>query len=162
MEPKKEIAIFLAGFDFQVDFIKATYQRLKDKTAVLEKEPPAKEMIESAGYWMHNLYCAFEDLFKLVSGYWENNLTADGEFHVNLLKRMIIDIREVRPALLSMKSYEYLNELRGFRHVFRHAYSYGLDDERVAYLLRKTIAKQSIIFNDIIEFREKIDKSINR
>ena len=158
MELEKEIAVFISEFDFQVDLINKTYQRLKEKLAVFEKELPSKEAVESTGYWMHNLYCALEDLFKLVAAYWENNLVTNGEFHVNLLKRMIINIREVRPALLSKESFEYLNELRGFRHVFRHAYSYGLDDERVTYLLRKTIAKQSIIFNDIIEFREKIDK----
>ena len=42
-------------------------------------------------------------------------------------------IEGVRPALISMESYQYLDEIRGFRHVFRHAYSYGLDDERVLF-----------------------------
>jgi hypothetical protein len=157
MEPKKEITIFLAEYDFQVDLIKATFQRLEKKLLVFEKESPSKEMIESAGYWMHNLYSAFEDLFKLVAAYWENNLSVNGEFHVNLLKRMIINIREIRPALLSIKSFEYLNELRGFRHVFRHAYSYGLDDERVTYLLRKMIEKKDIILADLNSFHKEIN-----
>ncbi len=157
MEPKKEITIFLAEYDFQVDLIKATFQRLGKKLLVFEKESPSKEMIESAGYWMHNLYSAFEDLFKLVAAYWENNLSVNGEFHVNLLKRMIINIREIRPALLSIKSFEYLNELRGFRHVFRHAYSYGLDDERVTYLLRKMIEKKDIILADLNSFHKEIN-----
>ena len=157
MEPKKEITIFLSEYDFQVDLIKATFQRLGKKLLVFEKESPSKEMIESAGYWMHNLYCAFEDLFKLVAAYWENNLSVNGEFHVNLLKRMIINIREIRPALLSIKSFEYLNELRGFRHVFRHAYSYGLDDERVTYLLRKMIEKKDIILADLNSFHKEIN-----
>jgi hypothetical protein len=157
MEPKKEITIFLAEYDFQVDLIKATFQRLGKKLLVFEKESPSKEMIESAGYWMHNLYSAFEDLFKLVAAYWENNLPVNGEFHVNLLKRMIINIREIRPALLSIESFEYLNELRGFRHVFRHAYSYGLDDERVTYLLRKMIEKKDIILADLNSFHKEIN-----
>jgi len=161
MESSKEITVFLSEYDFQVDLIKATYQRLENKLLVFEKESPSKEMIESAGYWMHNLYCAFEDLFKLVAGYWENNLSANGEFHVNLLKRMIIKIRDVRPALLSKASFEYLNELRGFRHVFRHAYSYGLDDERVNYLLRKTIDRKEDILADIDNFRQKIDMLVS-
>lgn len=157
MEPKKEITIFLSEYDFQVDLINTTFQRLGKKLVEFEKESPSKEMIESAGYWMHNLYCAFEDLFKLVAAYWENNLSVNGEFHVNLLKRMIINIREIRPALLSRESFEYLNELRGFRHVFRHAYSYGLDDERVTYLLRKMIERKDIILADLNSFHKEIN-----
>ena len=124
---------------------------------LLERQAPAKEMIESAGYWMHNLYSAYEDLFKLVSGFWENNLAVDGDFHVNLLKRMILDIQDVRPPLLSEDSYRILNELRGFRHVFRHAYSYGLDGERVKFLLRKTLKNEKDILKDLKTFRSKVE-----
>ena len=67
----------------------------------------------------------------MVAGFWENSLIVDGEFHAQLLKRMLLNIKDVRPALLSETAYKILNELRGFRHVFRHTYSYGLDEERV-------------------------------
>ena len=160
MDTEKDITVFLSEFDFQIDLIKAIYQRLSDKLVVFEKETPSREMIDSSGYWMHNLYCAFEDLFKQVSAFWENHLSADGDYHVNLLKRMLINIKGIRPSLLSTESYEYLNELRGFRHVFRHAYSYGLDDERVAYLIRKTISKKEMILADLSKFRDKIEDAL--
>jgi hypothetical protein len=156
MDTEKDITVFLSEFEFQIDLIKTIYQRLSDKLAVFERETPSREMIDSSGYWMHNLYCAFEDLFKLVSAFWENNLSSDGDYHVNLLKRMMINIKDIRPALLSLESYGYLNELRGFRHVFRHAYSYGLDDERVGYLIRKTLSKKEMVLADLYKFREKI------
>ena len=157
MDTEKDIAVFLSEFEFQVDLIKTIYQRLRDKRVVFEKETPSREMIDSTGYWMHNLYCAFEDLFKQVSAFWENNLSSDGDYHVNLLKRMMINIKDIRPALLSLDSYGYLNELRGFRHVFRHAYSYGLDDERIGYLIRKTVSNKEMVLADLTTFREKIE-----
>ena len=160
MDTEKDITVFLSEFEFQVDLIKTIYQRLSDKLAVFEKETASREMIESTGYWMHNLYCAFEDLFKLVSTFWENNLSVNGDYHVNLLKRMMIHIKDVRPPLLSKDSYEYLNELRGFRHAFRHAYSYGLDDERVAHLIRRTIAKKVTVLADLSKFQRNINKLI--
>ena len=158
MDTEKDITVFLSEFEFQVDLIKTIYQRLSDKLVVFERETPSREMIDSSGYWMHNLYCAFEDLFKQVSVFWENNLSVDGDYHVNLLKRMMINIKGIRPPLLSLECYEYLNELRGFRHVFRHAYSYGLDDERVAFLIRKTISKKEMVLADLSKFREKIEE----
>ena len=155
MEPQDRIVVFLAEYDYQVQQINTTYTRLETKVSTIEKQTVTVEAVESAGYWMHNLYCSFEDLFKLVAGFWENSLSADGEFHVQLLKRML-SIEGVRPALLSEGSYKFLNELRGFRHVFRHAYSYGLDDERISTLLRKILAQKGPVSRDLTNFRKII------
>ena len=156
MEPQSQVVIFLAEFDFQVQQIEKIYEKLKEKVAVLEIQPVASDSVESTGYWLHNLYCAFEDLFKLVAGFWENALKPDGEFHVNLLKRMLLSIENVRPFLLSEVSYRLLNELRGFRHVFRYAYSYGLDDERVCALLQKILKHRKDVTKDLQTFRKAI------
>ena len=50
---------------------------------------------------------------------------------------MRLDIEGIRPRLLSEESFKILDELRGFRHVFRHAYSYELEHERVLKLADK-------------------------
>ena len=156
MEPRKQIVVFLAEFDFQVGQIERIYGSLKKKVAAIEKQRATAEAVESAGYWMHNLYCAFEDLFKLVAGFWENSLSTNGEYHIHLLKRMLIEIEGVRPGLLSSAGYKILNELRGFRHVFRHAYSYGLDKERISALLRKVLDSKDIVINDLQTFRNTV------
>jgi len=158
MQTKTQIITFISEYDHQVQQIEIVYSDLRKKLKTVDNAEPSIELVESIGYWMHNLYCAYEDLFKLVSGFWENNMNRNGEFHINLLKRMLIKIKGVRPALLRDDSYAYLNELRGFRHVFRHAYSYGMDDERVTFLLRKTIRKEGNVLKDIKIFRSKIQK----
>ena len=71
-------------------------------------------------------------------------------------QRMLIEIEGIRPALLTNAGYRYLNELRGFRHVFRHAYSYGLDDERVRALLRKILDQKDTVISDLQTFRNTI------
>ena len=156
MESKERVLVFLAEFDFQVEQIRRIYTTLKGKIPLVEKQPVAQESVESAGYWLHNLYSAYEDLFKLVAGFWENSLSLDGEFHVQLLKRMMVDIKDVRPALLSEDAFRILNELRAFRHVFRHAYSYGLEKERISALLNKVIGQEETVINDMQAFRKTV------
>ena len=156
MESKERVLVFLAEFDFQVEQIRRVYTTLKAKIPLVEKQPVAQEAVESAGYWLHNLYSACEDLFKLVAGFWENSLSLDGEFHVQLLKRMMVDIKDVRPALLSEDAFRILNELRAFRHVFRHAYSYGLEKERISALLNKVIGQEGTVINDMQVFRKTV------
>jgi len=156
MNIKKKLAFFLAEYKLQMDQIKSIYARLGRNLAVFESEDISKEMVESTGYWLHNLYCAFEDLFKMVAGFWENDVYMDGSFHIHLLKKMQVRIEGIRPALLSKASYICLTELRGFRHVFRHAYGYGLDDERVLYLLRHVLNKKDLILGDLQQFQNDI------
>ena len=69
---------------------------------------------------------------------------------------MLAKIEGIRPALLSIESYKCLNELRGFRHVFRYAYSYGLDDERVFFLLRRILSRKESLIRDLEIFRRAI------
>ena len=130
MEPQKQIVIFLAEFDFQVKQIDSIYGSLENKVVSIEKKRVAAEAVESTGYWMHNLYCAFEDLFKLVAGFWENNLSANGDYHIHLLKRMLVEIE--------------------------HAYSYGLDNERVSALLRKILDQKNTVISDLQTFRNTV------
>jgi len=155
MEPEK-LVIFLADFDHQTERIRKVYALLEENLYLLSGEQISRQVVESTGYWLHNLYCAFEDLFKIVASFWENNVAADGAWHRKLLDRMTVHIEGIRPALLSEESFCHLNEIRGFRHVFRHAYSHGLDDERVAFLLRRVLRQKNIVFDDIACFRKKI------
>ena len=79
--------------------------------------------------------------------------------HIELLRRMRLEIPGVRPAALSSEmSFQRLDELRAFRHVFRHAYSYGLDDERVFFLLRRVLESKDILLGDISSFRRHVEE----
>lgn len=57
--------------------------------------------LESLAYQLHNLYCAYEDLFKIVAGFFENTIDDRKE----LLKRMTLSIEGIRPALISEESF---------------------------------------------------------
>ena len=151
-----KIALFLADFDHQVTQIDKIYDRLNSRIDTLAGKKVAPESVESSGYWLHNLYCAYEDLFKIVSSFWENNIDNAGTFHRSLIRRMRLTIEGVRPSLLSEKAFRHLDELRSFRHVFRHAYSYGLDEERVIYLLKKVLGERANVLGELAIFRDKV------
>ena len=72
---------------------------------------------------------------------------------------MRLSIPGVRPPLLSSDDViACLDELRAFRHAFRHAYSYGLDDDRVFFLVNKVLEKKGQILGDISRFKEAVEK----
>jgi len=157
VESREEVILFLSEFDYQVGVIQQLFQALEQRLEKLDREN-TPELVESTGYWLHNIYCAFEDLFKMVSGFWGNHTPVDGEYHIQLLKRMRLTIQGIRPALLSDESYRTLHELRGFRHAFRHAYTYGLDGERVRQLLRRVVQAKTHLLEDLQAFKTTISQ----
>lgn len=101
---------------------------------------------------MHNLYSAFEDLFKTVAHHFENHISDKGGWHKELLQRMAKDIPGVRPAPITAQMREMLEDLRGFRHVFRHAYLDELDPERVLLVHKKALRLKKIYPQELQRF----------
>jgi len=94
------------------------------------------EGVEAMGYQLHNLYGACEQLMAVVAACFENHVLSE-RYHTDLLRRMRVEIEGVRPALLSPETFGLLDELRRFRHLFRHAYGVRLDGARLADLADK-------------------------
>lgn len=144
---KERLAILKAEIDAQVREIENIYARLEER-----RRKRGKAGIESVGYQLHNLYCAFEDLFKMIAEIFENQLQDKSQYHLELLKRMTVSIEGVRPPLISQESYVLLDNLRAFRHLFRHAYSYELDERKVKLVLEDAMKLKEIYVKDIQKF----------
>ena len=107
--------------------------------------------IDSMGYQLHNLYGAFEQVFEEVARFFENRID-DAAYHADLIRRMQLDIRGIRPAVLSVETASRLDELRRFRHLFRHAYATDLDPARVTALATGVPGLRSAFARDIERF----------
>jgi hypothetical protein len=145
----ERLAILKSEMHAQVSEIEDIYNKLEDR-----RKKRGKAGIESIGYQLHNLYCAFEDLFKIVAESFENHIQDKTKYHMELLRRMTISIEGVRPPLLSRESYMMLDNLRSFRHFFRHAYSYELDARKVRIVLDDADKLRKIFKRDVEIFLE--------
>jgi hypothetical protein len=121
--------VLKAELEAQLEKIDQVYSELEDRAG--QMRPDALALIESTAYQLHNLYSAIEALFKIVANAFENSVTDRSRWHTELLRRMTLEIQGVRPALLSSESVELLDELRAFRHFFRHAFGIRLRSSRV-------------------------------
>lgn len=149
MDPVK-LKMLGAEVKAQLARIRQIYVELEDRAGQMRPEAPAP--IESSAYQLHNLYSAVEDLFKIVAGTFENSVTDLSQWHTELLRRMTLEIPGVRPALLSQETADLLNELRAFRHFFRHAYGQSLDLARVEQNIRIARQVEPLLARDIGQF----------
>ena len=143
------LALLLDYFRKQKEEISKIYAEIK-----ISKEKMGKKEIVYTAYLLHNLYCASEDLFKEVAKTFENQFNDSTQYHKELLKKMTLSAVGIRPPLLSRESYLVLDDLRAFRHVFRHGYTYELEGEKIL-ILKKKLSKY---FHKIIEDFNKFEK----
>ena len=152
---KKELLAILLGFlNNQREIIQRILQDIR------MTEPDSREKVSHLGYLLHNLYCALEDIFREVARTFENQVEDPARYHRELLKRMHCEIPQIRPPLLTSRSYTLLNELRGFRHVFRHAYDYELSADRLAQLRKNILENWENIQRDLDNFKNFLQKNL--
>jgi hypothetical protein len=96
------------------------------------------------GYRLHNLYNAFENVFEGIAAVFENSIDEAGRWHVQLLERMRLDTMPLRPAVIDDAAYDALDELRRFRHLFRHAYGTRLDAARMQLVARRAMVLEGL------------------
>ena len=77
-----------------------------------------------------NTYTCIETILFRISRVFENHLDPN-QWHKELLRKMRIDIPNIRKAVLSKDSYQLLDELRRFRHFKRYYYDFDYDWSRL-------------------------------
>ena len=150
-----KIAILEAEFKDQESIIKKLLLDVEDRARGISASVSKRE---SLGYKLHSLYCAFEDLFVIIADFFENTIDDKKYYHRELLRRMKLDIAGIRPSLLSEESYRLLDELRSFRHYFRHAYNYELDVEKLKSLVKVTGNLKDTYLKDFLLFLSKLEE----
>lgn len=122
---------------------------------VLDATTPQNDCIV-VGYRLHNLYNAFESIFRHIARAFENTLEERAGWHVELLRRMQLDLQPIRPAVIDSKAFAKLDELRRFRHLFRSLYTADLDPVRIGVALEKARELRAIWPAQVDGFLESI------
>jgi hypothetical protein len=86
----------------------------------------------AAGFEINRIYNIMEKSFERLCETFENHLDKSGRYHEQLIERVGLELRGIRPAFVPRGAIRAIRELKGFRHVFRHAYDLELDPSRVA------------------------------
>jgi uncharacterized protein YutE (UPF0331/DUF86 family) len=149
---KERLLLLEAEIREQLKMVDRIYKRIEERK---ESFKGSKEGIESMAYQLHNLYGAYEELFEIIADFFENEIEGV-RYHSNLLKRMKMEIRGIRPLLLSEETYQLLDELRRFRHLFRHAYGMEIEKERVEKVLEGALQVQAKFMADLEKFLEAL------
>lgn len=124
------LALLQSEIKAQLKIIEEIYTKIDERKENVNDDP---RKLESLAYQLHNLYCAFEDLFKIVASF--------------------------GPALIDQEAYKLLDSLRTFRHWFRHAYSYEIEPRKVKIVLEDALKLKGLFKRQASGFIQEIKQS---
>lgn len=112
------------------------------------------------GSYLHDYYCGLEKMFIHVARSFGEGLPAGNQWHKELLEQMSLGIPGVRVPFIGKKTAARIDELRGFRHVFRNAYGFGIDPSKEQVLLSNLAGISSAFKKDVKSFFKHMDEII--
>jgi len=149
---KREVSLLKSDLLENYENIEKIYNRIQERLPDFKDSP---QNIDSMAYQLHNLYGAYEELFEIVAGFFENQIKGS-RYHIDLLRRMKTEIEGFRPALISHDTYELLYELQRFFHFFRHAYSSELNSHKIDMLVQIAIQLKAQFRKDMDTFLDQL------
>jgi hypothetical protein len=103
-------------------------------SASLRLQERAGGFAEASAYELARFYTVLEKAFERVCLAFENHFDKRHDYHERLLQRMVIDLPGIRPMFVPAVELPALRDLKGFRHVVRHAYDLHLRPSRLIEL----------------------------
>ena len=79
-------------------------------------------------------------------------------WHRELLGKMFLDIKPLRPAVLPDELRSVLGDLLGFRHLFRHAYEFRIDQAKTIALWNHWLAENASVKQSLIQFADALEQ----
>lgn len=128
--PEKLVALIRDEIGL-VDRLFNEYEDLLDKS---QKAAPDKVEKAALATILHSFYNGLENIFSTIAREVDREVPSGERSHRQLLDQMVVPTQE-REAVLTGSTALRLTDFLGFRHFFRHSYSFFLDWERMQPLV---------------------------
>ena len=112
----------------------ATVLRAASAAATLRLRERAGGYAEAAAYELARFYTVLEKSMERICLAFENHFDKRHDYHERLLQRLVLDLPGIRPAFVPAGELPVLRDLKGFRHIARHAYDLQLRPDRLEEL----------------------------
>lgn len=141
----------------EISLIDDLFQSYSNLLLRIQEEKP--DLIETTALAsiLHSFYNGLENIFLCIAKGIDHNVPAGDRWHRDLLNQMG-EIIPARNQVLTSETIDQLTDYMGFRHFFRHSYSFSLEWEELEKLVspvekvwKQTKDEFEIFMNSLIE-----------
>jgi len=133
---KKELLDLNKRIKSELSSVEQTTERILDAWAGVDRFPDQQSYyVDSVALNLHSFYSGLERIFVIIARQLDQVFPSGERWHRDLLEQMAEERLEERPAVLSVRTLDLLDDFLAFRHLIRSLYAFELDVERLRYLI---------------------------
>lgn len=147
----------IADITSDLELIKKEVESIKRKLQRLQTEKDPENIdshIKAVVGSLHSIYTGYETIIERIVRAIDGETPLGKDYHLKLLRRALTEIPDVRPGIITKETFILLDELRTYRHKFRHIYLYLISPDRIIELAEKGIKLFEQFSKDIERFKE--------
>ena len=140
----------------QVDHLFASYADLLEQT---QRETPDLVKVTAVASVLHSFYNGLENIFLVIVKGIDRDVPEGAQWHRDLLTRMMETTSSRGPVLTVGTAHQLANYL-GFRHFYRHSYSFFLDWDELEELVMSLSEIWEQTKGDFQQFLDKLEQTL--
>lgn len=151
---KEVIKRIQVEINHEISLLDRLRKELDDVSMVLKEKSVSALDLRAAGSILHDFYNGIENVFRRIAQELNGSLPEGEDWHRQLLVDMGLDIKGIRPAVISEQLRLRLQRYLGFRHIFRNIYGFSLEENRIKELVEEFPGVWSQFKKEISLFQE--------
>ncbi len=124
-----------------------------------QKASKDEDYLGSVAFDLQSLYQGVERVFETISKSVDRSVPTGEKWHKMLLEQMANEVPGIRPAVISMRTREALDNLRMFRHLAHNIYTFNLDPRRIKSLVERLPGAVDLVCQDLFSFADFLEQS---
>lgn len=151
--------VLIADINRDIVSIKREVEALKPKLErlITDKDPVNYDSHKRAiGSCLSSIYTGIERIFERIIKTIDGFIPETKQYHQAILDRAATAIPGKRQPIISEQTYELLQEMKGFRHLYTHIYHYNLMPQRLRDLAEKGPVVWDAFLKDIEVFKASL------
>jgi uncharacterized protein YutE (UPF0331/DUF86 family) len=159
---KEKALVFLSETEKEVLLLKQCIEVIKKRLSVIKEKTDREDRavyVESLAMNLHSFYEGIETIFEKIMDFTGEEKPSGHEWHREVLERMTLPIKRLRPEVISVETAKKLDSYRAFRHKIRHIYGFMIIPENVITIAEKASESFESFekdFKNFISFVEEI------
>ena len=129
---RQKALVFRSQVEKEISLLDRTMEVIEKRLKGLRSKTDSDDFsayIESLALNLHSFYEGIESIFDKVLELTGEEKPSGHEWHLELIERMAMPIRQLRPEVISYQTVKNLDIYRAFRHKVRHIYGFMLVPE---------------------------------
>ena len=141
---------------FEIGQIEHLFEVYAELLKRVQKNSPDVVEITAIASVLHSFYGGLENIFLIIAKEIDKDVPSGSQWHRDLLEQMT-KATPIRNPVLPYELSAHLDEYMGFRHFYRHSYSFFLNWERLEILIKQLPGIWQQTKDEILHFLKEIE-----